>query len=185
MKKKALIISALSCTLIIGTLAFIGANQSGLVFSRVKASDEKTITWNKDTGATATTSSGNSLTLGSRYEGEWTFGGDYFASCSGNNTFIDNFTEAESPFQSIKAITVTYTYTDDPLFFSMFLTNDYSQASTSARIDQVESGKKYEVGVYEFDYIYTTAESTFRYFYLNCTSGTINISSLVIEYTCI
>ena len=182
-KKRTVILSLALCSVSAITIGVLAAfNKKGST-DFVKATDEKTITWTKDTAETAYTSLGNSVTLGSRYSGEWTFGGEYFASTSTTNSFIDNFTEVTNPFQSIKAITVTYTYDTAPLFMSLFLTNDYS-ASACARISEVESGKRYEIGVSEFDYIYTSSSDVFRWFYLNSPSGTTNISSLVIEYTC-
>ena len=185
MKKQIIILSALSSILLAGAAAFVLAKKNVLGYSRVRADDNKSITWTKDTGATATTSSGNTITLSDRYSTEWTFGGDYFASSTSGNSFIDNFEHGDSPFQAIKAFTVNYTYTGSPLFFSMFLTGDYYYSSTCARITEVQSGKKYEVGVDEFDYINTTSSSTFRYFYLNNPAGsTANITSLTIEYTC-
>ena len=183
MNKKGLIVSFLSLSAVAVSVGIVTLNKNAESFSSAKATEVRTITWNKDTGATAETTDGNEIKLGSRYLKEWTFGGDYFATSTGTNTFIDNFTNGDHPFQSIKSVTINYTYSSNQLKLSVLAAGGYSY-NQDARIASVVSGTKYEIGSEQFDYVNCNKSDTFRWFYIQSSSGEVNISSVVVEYAC-
>ena len=185
MKKRFIVLSIVSCAaIIVGSMVAISMNKNNS-FERMKANDEKTITWTKDTGATALTALGNEVTLGDRYTNDWVFGGDYFAVCEDGANLIDNFTQKDQPFRSLKAFTVVYESSSNPLYVKFLPENSYS-GSTGAWVENVASGTKYEIGVTAgWDYSYCTASDIFPYFYL-CSDDAAytRITSLTIEYVC-
>lgn len=186
MKRKTVfnLIACAATLSVVGGLAFIVANHDSFGTIQVKAGTEKSITWDKNTSVTAATAGGNDITLGSRYLNDWTFGGDYFASSSSTNSFIDNFTNGSFPFRKISSFTLVYTYDDEPLRFEAFPNEGYTFSHIRATVDAVVSGKKYEVGTGDFEYINCNAEDTFRWFCIQSAKGNVNITSFTIEYIC-
>ena len=186
MNKKVLIPAMAIISTLTVALGALALSRNNHVDASVRASDAKAITWNATTGGTATTSSGNKITLQTRYADEWVFGeDDLFADTTATNSFIDNVTAKDQPFQNLLSFTIVYSSVGDgDLFVEFHLRNPYIYNSRAHVINPV-SGQKYTIGVDAFDYINCSSSDTFQYILIHNSSKTsVSIESFSLEYTC-
>ena len=185
MKKGFIALSAVTSVAVIAASLFALSLSKKDSLNRTGATGEKVVVWNKNTGATAKTSIGNEILLSRRYVGDWNFGGEYLAvSTSEGSCFLDNFTEQDCPFRSIKSLTFDFEATST-YYLIIKLANTYGEGK-KAIVSTVESGVKYEIGVSsDIEYLNGCSSSDiFSYFAIESSNGYGHLNSVTIEYSC-
>jgi hypothetical protein len=145
------------------------------------------ITWNASTGAVAYTAKNNPITLGSRYENEWSFGTDgMFAITDKQNSFIDNFSNGPHGLQKLVSFTINYTGVGSGPITVCFMTAASYSFGLRCKVRNPESGHKYILGVDAgWNYVSGTKVDTYSFFDIQNETGytSVSIESFSLEYT--